>query len=98
MNLQFSVRENDHSSLRLHHAIQEFKKKQADKSALEHRLGILKQKCEATRRKAKVVQTQVTKITHIKSEYKRHKDTVFRHLFRLKRSWLMKRISKHEKS
>lgn len=64
---------NNHTTIRLQHAIQEFKKKQLDKSALERKLHILKNKCESNRKRAKLVQTQINKLQHNKQSYQREK-------------------------
>lgn len=57
---------NNHSTLRLQHAIQHFKQQQLNKTALENKLHILKNKCESNRKRAKLVQTQISKLKHTK--------------------------------
>jgi hypothetical protein len=58
-----------HSSLRLQHAIQEFKKQQLDKSALERKLHILNSKCEGNKKKSKNAVSQLQKIKSVKDAY-----------------------------
>lgn len=57
---------NNQSTLRLQHAIQHFKQQQLHKAALENKLHILKSKCESNRKRAKLVQTQISKLKHTK--------------------------------
>jgi len=52
----------NHSSLRLHKAINEFKRKEADKIILNNKINILKQKCETNRKKVKLIELSIGKM------------------------------------
>lgn len=87
-----------HSSIRLQHAIQEYKKQQIDKSTLERKLNILKSKCEINKKKNKNVVNQLQKIKSVKDAYLKGKYEVAIHLFRFKWSNPWRLRSEQEKS
>jgi hypothetical protein len=66
----------DHATLRLHQAINEFKQKEADKFILHNKLNILKQKCETNRKRAKLIESQIGKMNELKKTYRRNKEDV----------------------
>lgn len=86
-----------HSSIRLQHAIQEYKKQQIDKSTLERKLNILKSKCEINKKKNKNVVNQLQKIKSVKDAYLKGKYEVVIHLFRFKWSNPSRPNSEQEK-
>lgn len=89
----------DHATLRLHQAINEFKQKETDKSTLNNKLNILKQKCETNRKKAKLIESQIGKMHDLKLTYRRNKEDVDWLLFRfcIRFLWKKKIIRKNWK-
>lgn len=58
-----------HSSIRLQHALQDYKQQQNNKNILENRLTILKSKCENNNKKNKNAASQLQKIKSVKHAY-----------------------------
>jgi hypothetical protein len=47
-----------------------------DRSILENKVNVLKQQSQTIRKKAKIIQNQISKINEIKKEYKMEKNNV----------------------
>jgi hypothetical protein len=64
------------STLKLQHALRSYISKEMDRSTLENKVNVLRHQSQTNRKKAKIIQNQISKISEMKKEYKMNKNNV----------------------